>query len=267
MRPRRSDSRWPLTVAVVCSALVGAQAGGAAVTRDTSFLNELGVGARPLIATGSTALTVLVMAAQARALKHGSPATMVPGFFAVNAILLLIDWALFAVAPRVAAPALFLLTAGVGPVLGAGFWLVIHERIDPHTAKQFFGRIASAGTIASVAAALAAPSVSGKFGDGAMVPVLAVLSALSAWYVRRLAEPARPIDEWGGHLPLREVMKAPYAISLASIILLITISSTIVEQIMYVRVQEQPASERGEFISVYHAGVNLVHIRHASLLR
>jgi hypothetical protein len=39
------------------------------------------------------------------------------------------------VAPRLAAQALYLQVSGLGPMLGSGFWLIVTEHFDPHTAR------------------------------------------------------------------------------------------------------------------------------------
>ena len=62
-----------------------------------------------------------------------------------------------------------------GAVLISGFWSVVNERFDPHTAKQTIARVAAAATLGGVLGGLAA----GKIAEFAEVRgMLLVLAAL-----------------------------------------------------------------------------------------
>jgi hypothetical protein len=85
-------------------------------------------------------------------------------------------------------------------MLGSGFWLIVSERFDPRTAKSEFGPIAGAGTLGGLAGGLLAARVAAQFDTVTMLPIMAVLTLLCAWLVRRLAVPkqgasqALPVD-------------------------------------------------------------------------
>src|SRR4029079_5026858 len=85
-----------------------------------------------------------------RGLRRVPPGTLIPAAFAINAALLLADWAFASSAPRLTAQALYLQVSGLGPMLGSGFWLIVTEHFDPHTARRIFGRIGAAGTVSGL---------------------------------------------------------------------------------------------------------------------
>jgi hypothetical protein len=107
--------------------------------------------------------------------------------FVANAVLLLLDWLLVQAAPRTVAVLVYLQVAGLGPLLGSGFWLIATERFDPHTAKRRFGQIAGAGTLGGLLGGLVAERVGAVFGVAATLPLLAMVSLFCAWVIRRLA--------------------------------------------------------------------------------
>ena len=61
--------------------------------------------------------------------------------------------------------------ATFGAVLISGFWSVVNERFDPHTAKQVVGRIAAGATVGGLLGGVVRPlrgdgTNSGRFGQG-----------------------------------------------------------------------------------------------------
>jgi hypothetical protein len=72
-------------------------------------------------------------------------------------------------------------------MLGSGFWLIVTEHFDPHTARRTFGRLGAAGTVSGLAGAILADRVASTFGVTAMFPVLAALNLVCAWQTRVLA--------------------------------------------------------------------------------
>ena len=72
---------------------------------------------------------------------------MVPAAFVLSAVLLAGEWAAITRFPKVTIIAFYLHTIVFGSVLTSGFWSLINERFDPHTAKKLVGRIAGGGFI------------------------------------------------------------------------------------------------------------------------
>ena len=76
-------------------------------------------------------MSIYLIILSSKILRRVPPATFVPLLFVASTLLLLVEWALVAVAPRLAAAVVYLHISGVGPMLGFGFWLIASERFDP----------------------------------------------------------------------------------------------------------------------------------------
>ena len=273
-----------VTTAVVCAAAVGAQFVAGKAARDALFLANLDVTALPAMVVATAAFSILLVVLSSRGLRRVPPGTLIPSAFAINAILLLADWALASAAPRLTAQALYLQVSGLGPMLGSGFWLIVTEHFDPHTARQTFGRIGAAGTLSGLVGALLADRVAAMFGVTVMFPVLATLNVICAWQTRALARATavhsrtpQPADEEAmqagsmldatAHLAatspssgLRALTGAPYLRNLAVFVLLSTMGATLVDYVF--KAQAVESVGRGEallrFFAVYYAITALI---------
>ncbi len=277
-----------VTTAMVCAGAVGAQFVAGKAARDALFLANLDVTALPAMVVATAGFSILLIALSSRGLRRVAPATFVPVAFAVSAALLLADWALMSVAPKLAAQLLYLQISGLGPMLGSGFWLIVTEHFDPHTAKRTFGRIGASGTLSGLAGALVADRVAAAFGVTAMFPVLAALNLVCAWQTRALAhatavslrrQPPEVADDEAmqagslldatAHLAaaspgtgLRALAQTPYLRTLAAFVLLSTLGATLVDYVF--KAQAVEAVGRGEALlrlfAIYYAATALLSL-------
>ena len=261
----RPDARSRATLAMICSGVVGAQYVAAVATRDALFLTTMDAAMRPAMVTLAGGVSILVLALNWRLMKHLSPAVLVPGAFALSAVLLALDWALVSPFPGLAARAFFLQTNGLGPVLGSGFWLVVSEQFDPRSARKYLGRIAAGNTISGLGGALLAARVADVFGINAMLPVLAVLNVVCGWQLRRLALCAADdhrettAEDEVRRSSFGELVAAPYIRILAAFVVLGTMSSAFVEHLVNVKAQETLApGVLPTFFSIYYGSVGLL---------
>ena len=273
-----------VTTAMVCAGAVGAQFVAGKAARDALFLANLDVTALPAMVVATAAFSILLVALSSRGLRRVPPGTFVPAAFALSAALLLADWALTAIAPKLAAQVLYLQVSGLGPMLGSGFWLIVTEHFDPHTARQTFGRIGAAGTVSGLIGALLADRVASLFGVSVMFPVLAALNLVCAWQswvlARATAGRSRPRREGDddamqagsmldatAHLAaaspssgLRALAQAPYLRNLAVFVLLSTLGATLVDYVF--KAQAVETVGRGEsllrFFAIYYAATALL---------
>jgi len=271
---------------MACAGVVGAQFVAGKAARDALFLANLDVTALPAMVVATAGFSILLIALSSRGLRKVAPGTFVPAAFAISAALLLADWALMSVAPKLAATALYLQISGLGPMLGSGFWLIVSEHFDPYTAKRTFGRIGAAGTVSGLVGALVADRVAAMFGVTAMFPVLAALNFACAWQIRALARataaslrPQTPdaVDDEAmqagsmldatAHLAaaspgsgLRALAETPYLRTLAAFVLLSTLGATLVDYVF--KAQAVEALGRGEallrFFAIYYAATAFV---------
>ncbi len=256
---------------MVCAGAVSAQFIAGKATRDALFLANLDVTALPVMVIATAGLSILLVAASSRGLRRVSPATAIPAAFALSGMLLLGAWALTAVAPALAAQAVYLQISGLGPMLGSGFWLIATEHFDPYTARRHFGRIAGVGTLSGLAGALVAERVAAVFGVTTMLPVLAALNFVSAWQIRGLAALAGPratvslehaadLVAESPQSGLRVLAEAPYLRNLAALVLLGTTGATLADYLF--KVQAVETLGNGDtllrFFAIYYAATSLL---------
>lgn len=257
---------------MLCAGVVTAQFIAGKAVRDTLYLSNLDVSSLPVMVVVTSAFSILGVAASSVALRRTTPGVQVPLWFVGSALLFLLEWALVSVAPRLAAPLVYLHVSGLGPMLGSGFWLVASERFDPHTAKLRFGQIAGIGTLGGLAGGLLVERVAVVSSVGAMLPILAIMNGLCAWAVRSLvgstesARTTQPNDASSDLMAetprsgLRVLAQAPYLRHLAALVLLGTIGATLVDYLF--KAQAVATLGRGEgllrLFAIYYTGTSLV---------
>ncbi|MBI2896377.1 MAG: hypothetical protein HYY06_22660 [Deltaproteobacteria bacterium] len=181
--------------AMLAAAMMIAQQVFGKATRDALFLSTFQVTALPKALIAAAVLSLFAVLAAARAMTLYSPARVVPVSFAASAALFLAEWGLSGPYPNVAAVAVYLHLAIFGAIVTSGFWSLVNERFDPHTAKRVVGRIAAAGTAGSVVGGVLAWRAASLLSVPTMLVMLAAMNAVCAWGITRI-RPAGP-----GHHP------------------------------------------------------------------
>jgi ATP:ADP antiporter, AAA family len=274
-----------VTTAMVCAGAVGAQFVAGKAARDALFLANLDVTALPAMVVATAAFSILLVALSSRSLRSVPPGTLIPAAFGVSAALLLADWVLMSWAPKLAAQALYLQISGLGPMLGSGFWLIVTEHFDPHTARRTFGRIGAAGTVSGLAGALLVIVMPDILAVRFLFPLLIGLNLVCAWQARVLAmtgrrsAPRHPetADEEAmqagsmldatAHLAaasprsgMRVLTGQPYLRNLAAFVLLSTMGATLIDYLF--KAQAVAAVGREEnllrFFAIYYAATALL---------
>ena len=237
--------------------------------RDALFLTSLDLSALPTMLVATSAVSIVLVVANARVARRIQPATWVPVTFAASGVLFLLEWFFRAHSPLGTAVAVYLHISAAGPVLASGFWLIASERFDPHTAKKRFGHIAAAGTLGGLVSALVTERIAAMFGVPAMLPVLALLQFCSAWFVRDTAVSATAgapgrIDDASDAAPLRSPLRvlteAPHLRNLATLVLLGTTGAALVDYLF--KAEAIATFGRGDnllrFFALYYAGTSLL---------
>src|SRR6185295_15104520 len=129
-----------LAAMVAAGALVAQQVAGKA-TRDALFLSSFPVSLVPAAMIAAAVASVFAVLGFSAALARRPPARVVPAVLGGATVLLLGEWWLSAVAPRLAAAAVYLHMAVLGAPVVSAFWSLITERFDPYTAKRVMGRL------------------------------------------------------------------------------------------------------------------------------
>ena len=268
---REQQPRSAVLIAMTCAAASTAQFIVGKATRDALFLQQFDVTSLPAMVVATSVLSIGLVILTSKGLRRVAPTTFIPLMFAASALMLLVEWALISLAPRVAATVVYLQISGVGPILGSGFWLVASERFDPRTAKRRFGQIAGAGTAGGLLGGIVAERVAAFLGLAATLPVLACLSLVCAWQIRKLGtsvapaggsrpEPSPELSAAPARSGLRVLGDAPYLRQLAVLVFLGTVGSALLDYVL--KVQAVSAFGRGEsllrFFAAYYAGTSLI---------
>ncbi len=155
----RQNSILTLVAMVSVATLIAQHIAGKA-TRDALFLTYFPVEQLPLMMMVSAASSVVAVLLMSRLLGRFGPARLIPILFALSGGLLLALWAVVDINPKLSAALLYLQISAVNALLISGFWSVINERFDPHSAKTVIARLAAASTFGGLAGGLLAKGVS-----------------------------------------------------------------------------------------------------------
>ena len=93
--------------------------------------------------------------------------------------------------PRGVAVLLYLHTTSIGAVVISGFWSVVNERFDPHTAKQLMGRIGTGASVGGVLGGLAAWGAAASLDIPILILILGGLNGVCAVGARAIGGPQR----------------------------------------------------------------------------
>ena len=213
------------------------QVAGKAV-RDGLFLSQFSPGDLPKVMVLAALVAVLLGIAFSRMLARYGPVRVMPGAFAVGALLHAVEFGLLQMAGEGARAAVttvvYLHLVGFGSILLSGFWSMAGEVFDPRVAKREFGKIAGAGTAGGVCGGLLAARGAALFGAEALLVLLAALH-LAAWLVLRHVEADEDAhaeapdmrDAWDA--AVAAFRRAPFLVNLAALVLLSTVSATLLD--------------------------------------
>ena len=164
---RNADDKAVQAAFITGMALISAHVAMKA-TNDSLFLSFFAVSSLPVMLMISSLIAMAAVHRASRLLVRLGPGKVVPGAFVISAILLSFAWLIMKWSPRAAAVLLFLHVSAVGSILISGFWSMINERFDPHTAKKKIGTIGLGGGIGGVLGGLVAGGVAAGFGQAPM---------------------------------------------------------------------------------------------------
>jgi hypothetical protein len=249
---RPSGPSAPVAV-IVCNGLIGFQYVGSLVTRDALFLSSVGAASRPLMIALSGALW-LALAAVSLRFRRAPLALVVPSTFGASAALMILDATLVASAPAIAATGFFLLTNGLGPILGSFFSIVTNNQLNPRSAKRHLGRILGAGTLGGVLGALVVRQLS----PAPAMTLLAGVNLCAGWQLWRQARhhsADAPSDD-ALRDDVRQITSVSYVRVLATMLLLGSASAAFAEHVMSVQAQLTLGPEAlRHWFSTYQASV------------
>jgi AAA family ATP:ADP antiporter len=189
MRLRLTTTRAATFFALVSATLMIAHQVSGKATRDAIFLSHYDVTQLPKMVIVAALLSMLAVVVMSRLLSAFGPWRIVPAAFLGSALLFIGSWSLYTTAPQVAAITLYLQMSVFGAVLISGFWSVVNERFDPHTAKRTIAEVAAAATLGGVLGGILADRVAAMIDAQAMIAVLGALHVVCAITVFSIGRP------------------------------------------------------------------------------
>jgi hypothetical protein len=190
---RHTDAAALAFALFAATTMIAQQVAGKA-TRDALFLSNFDVTNLPKVMIASAIASMAGVLIMSRLLSRFSPFALVPAVFGVSAILFVGEWLLLGYHPGVASVVLYLHMAVFGAILISGFWSVINERFDPHSAKQRVARIAAATTFGGVVGGVLAERVTALLDVRTMLLFLSGLHIVCLLAVRGIGMPARGLQ-------------------------------------------------------------------------
>ena len=181
--------------AAATSGAMIAQQVASKAARDALFLSSFQATSLPRMMAASAVVSLLAILWLSRLMARYSPRRVMPVLFAVSACGLVIEWGIGFVSPPVAAIAVYLQTAMLGPAVITSFWSLINERFDPHTAKPAVAKIAAGGTVGGVLGGLAAWRASSLVDVPTLLLFLAAVNAACFVGVLMIRAPKQPTAE------------------------------------------------------------------------
>ena len=252
---------------LVAAAMIANHVGGLA-TRDALFFSNFDITALPVMLIGASLFSIATVVFFSRAMPRLSPQRLVPWGFGIRGVLLLAEWGMISVSPRIAAVAFYLHLAVVGAFLISGFWSVINERFDPRTAKKRISRIAGAATVGGLAGGIVAERVAVLLSVSTMLPLLALMHFFCAWRLGVLrplpgsgSPPAdrHPVSDVKSS-GFRIVAQEPYLRSLAVLVLLGTLSAALIDYVFksHAVATYQQGEELLRFFAIFYMVIGLL---------
>jgi AAA family ATP:ADP antiporter len=181
---------------LAATVIIGHQVAGKA-TRDALFLSNFDVTNLPKIVIAAAIASMVGVLIMSRLLVHISPVRLIPSIFGLSATLFLGEWFLLDYQPGIASIMLYLHMAVFGAILISGFWSIINERFDPHSAKQRVARIAAAAALGGVLGGVLAARVSALMDVRTMLLFLSGMHVVCLFSTRAIGTSTRsiPVDK------------------------------------------------------------------------
>ncbi len=260
---RGRGHRSAVLAAALCAAVILAHQVGAKSARQALVLGSLGPEAVPRLIMLAAIFSLALVPITSRGMARFGPGRLVPAAFLLSGLLHLAEWALSFRFQRGVAVALYLHLGGLGSILISGFWSLVNERFDPHTARRRMGQIAGGGTVGAVLGGVLAAVVGMTRGAASTLPVLAAMHLFCVWLLMAL-RPARaslgtvPVQKAGLGAGVGLLARHHYLRNLAILVLLGAAGASMVECVFMARANAKvPEDRRLSFFALFYTAISL----------
>lgn len=214
---------WSMLVA---TGMIAQQLAGKAV-RDAFFLTRFDAQMLPQAMTLAAATSVILVLLASQLYRRFGPARIAPHLFTSSALLFLVEWWMSSTDPKAAAMILYIHTSSFGALAISGFWSVVNEVFDPHTAKRVVGRIAGGASLGGVMGGLFAWQGADHLSLESMILVLAGTNTVCSIGSLRLARRVHTTHaaEAPAFSAVEVFEKTPYLRNVAGLVVLLAVAS------------------------------------------
>lgn len=247
--------------AILASGGVVAQLVAGKAARDAMFLSTFDVHNLPVVVLVAALASLGSALLMSRAMARWTPARVVPVCLALSATLYAVEWTLLGPEPKLTAILTYIHVAVFGTALIAGFWSVVNESFDPHSAKRSVRGIAMGGTAGGALGGLAGYTLGGSVGLHATLVLLCALNLACVPAVIRVARAGtRPLAAGDKQsLGFGVFKEVPYLRQLAILVALAAGISALLDYVMSAQVAGHltDPKELVAFFALFHMGVGL----------
>jgi AAA family ATP:ADP antiporter len=261
----RAQRAAAVTAAVSAALIIAQQVGGKAI-RDALFLTTFAPTDLPKAMVGAAVLSIGAALLMSRVIARRGPGRSVPLALGASAGLFLLEWSLLGRAPGAIAVLVYLHTSVFSGLVISGFWTVVNERFDPHTARKVVGRIGAGAAFGGVVGGVLAQQVATAFDLRSMLVALAALNLFSALGVMRTAgamESGRerpPASAAGRSSGLKILGSVPYLRQMAALILLAACTSALAGYVLKSEAAYQLQNDEAlvSFFALFYTAVSVL---------
>ncbi|MEM9192864.1 MAG: Npt1/Npt2 family nucleotide transporter [Myxococcota bacterium] len=267
----RQQNRTAAWVGTIVAALMIASQVSSKATRDALFLSEFDATLLPNAMIAAAAVSVIGVLAMSRGLRTFGPARLVPLAFLASGGLFLTEWLLIDRFPKAIAWMVYLHCASFGSIVISGFWSVVNERFDPHSAKRIVARIGIGATAGGVLGGIAAERVASLLDLSTMLAILAGINVVCAAGVTQIGQASTPVARSteareSGFALLRQM---PFLKNLAALVLLVAVAASLFDFAFKAEAAEAyGANERDlmQFFALFYTGTSVLSFLVQTLL-
>jgi predicted MFS family arabinose efflux permease len=188
MAGTKSQDRYTIFFAASAALMMIGHLQGGKTVRDALFLSYFNATDLPKMMIATAVLSALAIVAYSRVLTRYGPARLTPHLYIFSGLLSFGEWMAMSLWPDIVTLVLYLHVTVLDSLLISGFWSIINERYDPHSAKKVISRMAIFATMGGLLGAGAA-SVLAKIIDIraviAMLAILHIFSGLALYQLNR----------------------------------------------------------------------------------
>ncbi|MFT3692762.1 MAG: hypothetical protein QM831_06455 [Kofleriaceae bacterium] len=167
-------------LATVSALLVVASFLAAKAARDAILLQHFSIESLPLFTGLSAVLSLPVIIGTGRLMTRLGPHRLVPWMNALSGAVAIVEYLTIHSYPRAVSVVVFFHFNTASAVLVSGFWSIVNERFDIHSAKRHIGRIGMGATLGGIVGGVIAERTAVYLAPDAILIVLAGLQIICA---------------------------------------------------------------------------------------